>query len=296
MTESENTSVPTERVTVAVAPGGVPISIPMPRSEYPNAFAQHLFGGLSNWYRANVHEMVPDVLKRHRIELEGKMALYQKHLLPLTEQDRMEIVEAIATIEARLDEVLPKVPAAIDEHDHNIGDRAKLNWPVHLQPSTLKVHLHFCELIDSWRINSRRRFGSFVGVNETAEHEGVSGFNFDSEADLADFLAHYQLNDFVVNRAKYEVPISYEETRTTHYLTLSNKFTAAEVNGFLDVYKSAVNGLAIIHDERRRATNVDGGRIGFLAVDHFNYRETVELDRITAARSILGAGLRARGE
>lgn len=277
---------------VAVAPGGIPIqmSVTDHAAHTAASYRRNLFPDHANWYRDNVGEMSISVLNRHQSDLDGKLALYERNLLPLTETDRMEITESIRVIAERLDEILPKVPAAIDEHDRNVGNRVHDNWPEYLQKSTLQVHLHFCELIDSWRIHHKRRFTGHVGVNEAAEVKGESAFDFDSNEDLRDFLDNYQLDDFVVTRTSYQSV----NNKTSYYLVLSNKFTAEEVNKFLDVYKSSVARLSTIYGERRRAVNVDGGRIGFIVVDHFATREVMEMERINAARTILGAGAKVR--
>lgn len=299
MTE-QNT--PLVQAIVAVAPGGIPI--PSQPSNADNAahaagsfvrlpppvgaFNQHLFLGHANWYRDNVSQMAPDVLQRHQMDLEGKFTLHEKGLLKLSEADRMEIAEALQSVNRQLDEILPKIPAAIDEHDRSVGNRVHRNWPSHFQTSTLTIHLHFCELIDSWRIHPARtqRFTSYLGVAEEAEVKGNSAFNFDNKDDLNAFLEFYQLDDFIVSRDSFEGV----NNRKFYHLILSNKFTPDEVNRFMNVYKSAINRLAGIAEERRRAINLDGGRVGFLTIDHFSFQEQVELNHILTARCELGMG------
>lgn len=299
MTENETTqNTHLGKTTVAVAPGGFPVQVDNLSAADNTAhlmgshqrYNQHLFLGSANWYRDNVDEMPVDVLQRHRSDLDGKMALHEKGYFDLLEADRMEIVEALKVIEERLDEVLPKVPAAIDEHDRNVGNRVHNNWPEYLQRSTLQVHLHLCELIDSWRMHPERRSDGFAGANEVAETEGISAFDFDVVTDRSDFIDHYELDDFVVTQTQYET----HNGEQSYYLVLSNKFTPTEVNGFLDVYKRAINSLAIIADQRRRAMNVDGGKVGFITAEHFSSREAIELKRIEQARSVLGAGPKVR--
>jgi hypothetical protein len=72
-------------------------------------------------------------------------------------------------------------------------------------------------------------------------------------------------------------------------LVLNNKFAASDVQQFMDIYKSAMNTLAVIHDERERAIVNDGNKVGFICVDHFTAREVAELMRIRQAREKLGA-------
>jgi hypothetical protein len=243
----------------------------------------------ASWYRDNVTQMPVKVLTRHQLDLEAKLALHEKGQFCLLEGSRMEIVEAIKVITERLDEILPKVPATIDEHDRNVGNRVHDNWPIHAQSTSLEMHLHFCELIDSWKLNPARRFVSNVSVILESEHAGISAFGFNDSRDLGDFVVNYQLGDFVVS-------VTASGTQNPNTLVLSNRFTKEQVHPFLDVYKSVISRLASIHDERRRATNIDGGRVGFLSVDHFHTRETIELQRLMRARMELGLGSRVKGD
>jgi hypothetical protein len=45
--------------------------------------------------------------------------------------------------------------------------------------------------------------------------------------------------------------------------------------------------LADIENERARAIRTDGNRVGFICVDHFTWRGTLELSRIRQAREAL---------
>ena len=250
--------------------------------------------GVAKWYVEHIHEMTPQILMRHIEDLQGQFKNHELGLTPLSDSSRMEIAEAIKVIEARLDEILPKIPAAIDEHDKNNGNRVHLNWPDYATSASRYIHLHFCELIDSWRIHVRRQSTALIAIDPVAEQRGQSGFAFDNEQDMCDFVDNYQLSHFVVGEPReFRAATEYATTKTSYYLTLSNKFTPQQANTFLDVYKSAINNLAIIADARRRAMNVDGGHVGFMTVDHFAPREQMELIRISAARFTLGLGEQA---
>lgn len=232
---------------------------------------------VSKWYEANLPLMPVSVARRHQFDITQKLLI----------EDDGQKLEALRVcldvIEKHLDETLPKAPASFEQHDHSIGDRAANNWPEHLHRSTLLVHLHLCELLDSWRINPLRYASSRIWVNEDQEREGLTHFEFQSKTDLNAFIDHYKLADFIVLIGSYLGD-------SGGYLNLSNKFERDETNKFLETYNACVNRLAIIADERRRAIVIDGGKIGFMTVDHYSVRERNELEQITRARCLLGLG------
>jgi hypothetical protein len=124
-------------------------------------------------------------------------------------------------------------------------------------------------------------------IDEYAEHLGLSRFAFLSKEAREDFLDYYGLTDFVVSRVDADPAPSSDNPYW--FVTLTNKFHPNDVRAFLDVYKSAMNTLAVIHDERERAIHNDGNKVGFITADHFNQRELTELVKIKAAREQLGA-------
>lgn len=195
---------------------------------------------------------------------------------------RAEIERALSVIEKYLDETLPKAPASFRDHDHSQGDRAKRNWPEHLHATTLDIHLHLCELLDTWRIAPMRDHRSEVHIDTVAELEGRTQFNFGSEHDREDFITAYFLQDFVIKQGAF--------LGDNYWLILANKFAPHDAQNFLAVYNGCMNRLAAAYEERRRAVAVDGGKVGFMSVDHFAYREQVELNAITNARCLLGIG------
>lgn len=240
--------------------------------------------GKANWFREHIHEMSVPVLQRHYADFEAMMAQFERGNLPLTNADRMEIAECLAVISERLDDLLPKMSADIQDHDRLSGYRTTENWPEHLPHHTKLIHFHFCELVHAWNLNPFRRDTSTVTIDETAETYGISRVVFSSNTARNDFLDYYALDDFVVR------DIKSNESSTYFWVELTNKFHPREAQYFLDVYKSAMNTLAVIHDERIRAIRHEGGKIGFITVDHFNAREVNELMRIKQARMELGAG------
>jgi hypothetical protein len=178
---------------------------------------------------------------------------------------------------------IPLQPAQVDEHDNFRAIPTRSEWPANLAPSTLKLHLHFCELVDAWNLNPFRRDTGVASVDQYAETLGKSRFSFTSKIALDDWLEYYMLDDFVVVRN--------EATRSQafHFITLTNKFLPSEIEQFLTTYRDAMQSLTVLEEERRRAIIMDGNKVGHLHVDHFNARETYELMRIKRARIQLGA-------
>lgn len=173
----------------------------------------------------------------------------------------------------------PKTPASLNEHDQLAGYKSAQVWPSDANPHSLAMHYHFCELLGAWNLNPFKRIESIgvAGVDEIAETNGVTLFNFVSSAAREDFLDFYGLDDFVVSK----------KDGAFYWVTLTNSFGTPEVTAFLDVYKSAMNSLANIEDERTRAIRNDGNKVGFICADHFNARELNELIKIRAAREAL---------
>jgi hypothetical protein len=281
VTEKENTGV---KVSLRLVHGDetLPDQLHVVNGSRRSGFAVNLIEpGKASWFREHVHEMTPQVLQRNYVEYENKLRSFERGNLPLTESDRMEICEILAVLSARLDEVLPKMAADITDHDRLSGNRTTENWPEHLPHQTKLIHFHFCELAHAWNLNPFRRDASPVSVDESAEAEGRSRLAFCSKVARNDFLDYYSLDDFVL----FE-----REDEHFFYIELTNKFDPREAQVFLNIYRSAMNALAVIHDERTRAIRNDGGKVGFIAVDHFAARETHELMRIKQARIELGAG------
>ena len=200
-----------------------------------------------------------------------------------------------ATHEMKLPSVspsdIPTVSADIVDHEASTGFRSSNAWPAsdetHDSHSELLIHFHFCELIHAWNLNPYKRDVSTgtVSVDEYAEHLGISRFAFLSKESREDFLDFYGLDDFVVNR----VDADSEKNNPYFFLTLTNKFHPNAVRDFLTVYKTSMNTLAVIHDERERAIRNDGNKVGFITADHFSLREATELTNIRKAREKLGA-------
>jgi hypothetical protein len=258
----------------------------VPDSVSPSRLSVNLIQpGLATYYSDNVHQMHASVIQRHYVNHETQLALFERGKLPLTESDRAELVEAIKVLGDRLDEIVPKMAADITDHDKLMGNKASLNWPDHLQPETLKLHLHFCELIDGWNLRPDR-VGNGTGtatVDEYAETNGVSRFSFVSKADRTNWLTYYFLDDFVADT------IDANHGSPYYFVELRNVYPKSQVRHFLDVYRSAINCLAALNEESQRAIRNDGGKVGFVTVDHFAARQVHELNRISLARQMLGA-------
>ena len=180
------------------------------------------------------------------------------------------------------------IPASINDHDALNGHSSRTNWPDNLHPVTLKVHFHLCELLHAWNAYPFKRVESFgiAAVDEWSERMGQTRFSFTSEESLTDFLDLYGLDDFELKRSGPNNGTDF------WWLTLTNKFAREDVNEFLKVYAACMNNLAVINDERLRAIRTDGGKVGFICVDHFSAREAAELIRIKQARMILGEGFK----
>lgn len=189
---------------------------------------------------------------------------------------------------------VPTISADIVDHEVSQGFRSSKAWPpggtTHHE---LLIHFHLCELIHGWNLNPYRRDSSTATVDEYAEHLGITRFAFMSKEAREDFLDYYGLTDFVVSRVDADPNQNNNQPESNNqpywFITLTNKFHPASVRDFLDVYKSAMNTLAVIHDERERAIRNDGNKLGFITADHFTAREAAELTRIRAAREKLSA-------
>lgn len=181
-------------------------------------------------------------------------------------------------------------PAQITDHDMSTGFKSHGNWPVDCDSHRLKLHLHFRELVEAWKVNPYRREHTTCTVDELAESKGMSRFVFCSKESRDDFIIYYDLHDFVLRT------IDPGPKGAFYWLELENKFTPNEVNKFLEVYNSAMNNLAAIEAERRNAIHVDGEKVGLVTTDHFTQRECYELDRIRRARSHMGMGAKLNGQ
>jgi hypothetical protein len=231
------------------------------------------------WYADHVHEMTVPTLKRRIAEFENKIRSHSAGNLSLSASDLNVIAGCVNLIKSRLDELLPNVAANVTDHDVLNGAKVRQRWPSELSHVTYKVHLHFLELIFAWNLRSI----DTTTVDEYAESFGISRFVFTNEQSRSDFVDYYDLSDFVVG----------ETADGFHYLTLTNKFSDADVNEFLAVYDSAMSALSQLHTERLNAIRIDGGRIGYICIDHYSARETAEINRIQSARQKLGAGFKA---
>jgi hypothetical protein len=237
--------------------------------------------GLAERIAENVHTMTPKVLRRHYGEYERMLELADQGVIELTSSDRVEIDAAMALIAQRLDEIVPKMAADITDHDRLSGFKSSAAWPAELPEHTKLIHFHFVELIHAWNLNPfKRDMPAVASVDESAEAEGRSRFAFVTKGNRDGFLEFYGLDDFVLFEQSDE---------NFFYVELTNKFNREEANQFLTTYRSAMNTLAVIHEERERAIRNDGGKVGFICVDHFAAREVHELMRIRQAREMLGA-------
>lgn len=230
------------------------------------------------WFEDNLPLMPLTVIRRHQFEFTQALENFT-----LRTDERMEMKRALNAINKYLDSVLPKVPASLNDHDRLMANRAHRNWPERMPKSTLLVHLHLCELVDSWRINPMRRDkSSKIYINSIAESDGRTKFEFDRADDRDAFVKHYQIEDFVVQRGNF--------TEGGCFLILSNKFTQDQANEFMTIYNGCINRLSAIADARTRAIAMDNGRVGFLTIDHFITQESMEMAQIREARKRLGAG------
>lgn len=189
------------------------------------------------------------------------------------------------------------IPAQITDHDEMAGFPASKAWPSDSSEHSLRLHLHFCELIHAWNLSPYRREAQrsqVASVNQEAETRGESQFSFVSLADRTAFVKHFGLDDFVSDTfdPKSGEPGVEPFTEISHFylLTLNNKLGRLEINAFFRTYQNAMNNLSIIETERRRAISNDGNRVGFITSEHFAGREMFELSRIRTARVQLGAG------
>lgn len=241
--------------------------------------------GLAQYYADHVHQMTASVVQRHYVNHQAQIDQCANGALPLTNADKSELAESLVVLGRRLDELVPKMAAGIDDHDKLNGNKARSNWPVHKQEQTLKIHLHFCELLDSWNFNPRKRQESLgnATVDEYAETQGKTRFVFCTIEARNDFIEMYQLEDFVVATHDPNVASAY------YFLELANQFSRDDANNFLDVYRQAVNTLAVLNEESQRAIRNDGGKVGFVTCDHYVTLQTFELSRISLARQTLGA-------
>lgn len=249
-------------------------------NETPFPHAPLITPGTAEWWREHAHE-VP--AKR----LEGERALWGtiQSTAVLSDAERAEIDGTMKAIEKQLDSITPIQAAQIEDHDRLTGYRSSDNWPTWMHANTLRIHWHWCELLEAWNLNPFKRQESFgtATVDESAEVNGITRFVFPSLESAKDFADEYDLWEFtvggIVDRNEHEFA----------YVTLVNNFDRALSAEFLNVVKHATNQLAIIHDERMRAIRNDSGRIGYITVTHFNQREQHEMNRISAARQKLGA-------
>lgn len=203
-------------------------------------------------------------------------------------EDSTNVIPLAFTKVSAVAPLRPTVSASIDDHDTLSGCKTSGNWPREANPLSLRMHFHFVELLEAWNLNPFKRNNDMATatVDEYAETKGVSRFVFVTKESLEDFLDFYGLDDFVIHKGE---TIDTPDGSTYWCVHLANSFGKPEAESFLTTYRSAMNTLSAIHDERERAIQTDGGKIGFICVDHFAARETHELMRIRKAREILGA-------
>lgn len=243
-------------------------------------FSQRRIPISSSWYREHAHEMTPDVI-RARIKELGAISNDPN----LANIERLEIGKSVKVLTDRWNEVIPHIPAPVNQHDKvNRRGRAESAWPVEMPKHTLYVHLHFSELVDDWRIHPHRNSLGNISVNEVAEHAGKTVIDFDSERDLSNFVECFSLHDFIMNAVSYKG----DGGNVLFQLELRNRFNSSDASTFIDALNGCMNRLAIISTERERANRVDGGRIGLMSVDHFHAREEMQLNHILHARLALG--------
>jgi hypothetical protein len=259
----------------------------------PNSFSVNLIHpGKANWYAENIPSMNLAVLKNHAMDLENQLASFERGNLPLTQNDVIEINKCLTLLHTRIDELLPKAPALIETHDNVWGNRITSSWPSDLPESSMRMHMHFCELIYTWQMSPHRRETSTPTVDECAEAHGASRFIFSDKADAGNFIDAYDLEDFILVEVTRTGLSDSNTNKPFYFIELTNKFAHNAVHEFLAIYQSAINALTVIYDERRRAVSYDNGKYGYVTSAHFTTRETVELNRIRAAREVLGAGFR----
>lgn len=232
-----------------------------------------------DWYRANIDKMPVDVLREHHRNIQEKIAAYERGSIFLDESMRLEITEILGIMANRLDDIIPKLPFDVSDHDKLCGQRSATNWPDYLPRHTLLVHSHWCELLHSWNLNPFRTEDREACVDIGAETTGMTCFIFPTKADANDFLDYNSIDDFVEDLF---------ESTGTFCLILKNKFDEEKAKTFFSTYSSAMNALAIVEEERRRAIRNDGGKVTYVSVQHFSDREIFHLLRIKQARLILG--------
>lgn len=261
----------------------------------PSAFTVGLVRpGTAKWFAEQAPVMPLDVLQRHAVDFKNQLEAADRGNLPLTQNDRMEIGQALNVLNGRIDELLPIAPAGLEISDSFSLERVSDRWPIELPATTRQVHMHWRELIFAWRISPfRESHGSEqITVDEFAETSGISRFVFESKQDAGDFLDHFDLGDFVTARPTETGSVHSATGRPYFYIELTNKFPAENVKAFLEVYASAIMALTVIYDERRRAVSMDNGKFGYVTAHHFTARERIELDRIIFARQNLGTNFR----
>lgn len=183
--------------------------------------------------------------------------------------------------------------AQVTDHDMFSTNSASTRWPQgnvvesngdYSSDLSIHMHQHFCELLAAWNLNPARTFQQAAYVYQDAELHGQSKFIFFNRESANGFIDTYKLNPFIIN---YTYVSGEPYSAVLH---LANKFPLGDIREFLTVYRSAINNLATIHDERNTAIKYDGGKVGFMTVDHFYRREVVELERIAKARFELATG------
>jgi hypothetical protein len=228
----------------------------------------------------------PHTVSQAKVSVKGVAVTEKPKVIPLTSA---KVKVARLELAGNSPADLPVLqPAQIHDHDNFRAVPTKSEWPSNLAPSTLKLHLHFCELVDSWNLNPFRRDTGVAAVDQFAETQGISRFSFTSKIALDDFLDYNLLDDFIVSRNEASRSDAF------HFVTLTNKFLPSEIEAYFTIYREAMESLTVLEEERHRAIRMDANKVGYVTIDHFCARETHELMRIKRARSALGASGLAR--
>lgn len=169
--------------------------------------------------------------------------------------------------------------------------RVDAAWPQNFKGHTKQMHLHFCELLDTWLIHPDRISSTNrpIVIDSEAEYDGQTVFHFPNWWEMNEFVSFFNLRPFMYEWAKVQ-PIGNSADQP-FALELRNCFDSADAHEFLSRYHNAVDRLISIHQERVRAIQLDAGHVGYLSADHFNTRERVQLHHIDHARETLARSL-----
>lgn len=166
--------------------------------------------------------------------------------------------------------------------------RVDFVWPKDYKEHTKQMHLHWCELLDTYKFHpDRADMNSSPSINQNAEMDGLTIFEFANHYEALEFISFFKLHDFVESSGAAE---------GVNYIQLRNCFNSAAAHEFLQKYTTAIRNLTVIHQERMRAVAIDNGYVGYLSSDHFNVRERIQIRHIDAARYCLSQSLNSNPE